>query len=87
MTYVDTRYMTATAAPTWLRSGADILRRLLHTMQRSVEISRRRRVLHQMPDYLLKDIGISRSEIDYVAVVLADERADPTRRPRGAAVR
>jgi uncharacterized protein YjiS (DUF1127 family) len=55
---------------------------LLDPLLRSIEIQRRRRLLQQMPDYLLKDIGISRADIDYLAEALVDGREDPTRRPR-----
>lgn len=34
-------------------------------MSRRMRVWRDRRALHELPDYLLHDIGISRSEIDY----------------------
>lgn len=41
-------------------------------IRRALERNRARRQLRAMPDYLLKDIGISRSDIDRVAVDPAD---------------
>lgn len=57
--------------------------RMLARLQRAIDIHRRRRLLRSLPDYLLKDVGLSRSDIDYIAEALADGRQDPTRRPRG----
>jgi uncharacterized protein YjiS (DUF1127 family) len=51
-------------------------------MVRSIKIRHTRRQLQMMPDHLLKDIGISRSDIDSVAAALIDE-PDPTRRVHG----
>jgi hypothetical protein len=36
-----------------------------------------------MPDDLLKDVGISRCEIESIATALVDAETDVTRRPRG----
>jgi uncharacterized protein YjiS (DUF1127 family) len=68
-----------------LHGIAAVLSAFAYRLWRAQEVSRRRRLLNQMPDYLLKDIGVSRSEIDYVAAALVDGRQDPTRRPRGRA--
>jgi uncharacterized protein YjiS (DUF1127 family) len=51
-------------------------------MVRSIKIRHTRRQLQMMPDHLLKDIGISRSDIDSVAAALIDG-PDPTRRVHG----
>ncbi|TIS53421.1 DUF1127 domain-containing protein [Mesorhizobium sp.] len=36
---------------------------------RALKLRSQRAALHEMPDYLLKDIGIGRSEIDHVTLV------------------
>jgi uncharacterized protein YjiS (DUF1127 family) len=82
MSFISIREPARSGMPAWLRRAAHVVRRLAAEVRRSIEINSRRRLLHQMPDYLLKDIGISRSDIDYVAAVLVDED-DVTRRPRG----
>lgn len=52
-------------------------------LARRMAIRRQRQVLHTMPDWILKDVGINRSEIDSLSVRLVDGEADPTCRPRG----
>jgi len=49
---------------------------------RRMEERRARRELHDLPDTMLADLGISRSE---VASVVRYGRSDPTRLPRGRA--
>jgi uncharacterized protein YjiS (DUF1127 family) len=58
------------------------IRRFIKRVRRSFEVARRRRVLQQMPDYLLKDIGIPRCEIDSLIIDAVDGRPDRTRHPR-----
>lgn len=59
--------------------------RLVRAIARSIAIHRRRRMLQQMPDFLLKDIGISRSDIDYVVRASVDGRLEAALwRGRGA---
>lgn len=41
-----------------------------------------RRALDHLPDDLLRDVGLTRSEIPYVADALARGRSDPTRDPQ-----
>jgi uncharacterized protein YjiS (DUF1127 family) len=43
--------------------------------------ARLRAALFTMPDRDLRDIGVSRSEIEYLAFNGTDERVDPRRRP------
>jgi uncharacterized protein YjiS (DUF1127 family) len=50
--------------------------RAIHGIRRRVEINRNRQLLRELPDDILKDIGISRSDIDYVT-------AEPGRDTRG----
>ena len=58
---------------------AIMITRLIASATRAIEIGRRRRMLRTLPDDILKDIGISRCEIDYVAAAPADERRGPMR--------
>jgi len=59
-----------------------MIKRWVASAARSMEIKRGRRMLHGLPDHLLKDIGIGRSEIDYLTEALVDGRQDPTLRLR-----
>jgi uncharacterized protein YjiS (DUF1127 family) len=59
------------------------IRRLFNAIQRSIAIAHNRRLLQGMPDDLLKDIGINRSDIDSIVVSMVDGIPDPTRRSRG----
>jgi uncharacterized protein YjiS (DUF1127 family) len=56
---------------------------LFKSLQRSLAIAKKRRVLQGIPDNLLRDIGISRSEIDSVVLSIVDDVPDLTRRSRG----
>lgn len=62
--------------------SAGFLRRLARRLWRAMEINRRRQLLAQMPDFMLKDIGINRADIDSIVEALVDGREDPTRLPR-----
>jgi uncharacterized protein YjiS (DUF1127 family) len=62
---------------------AGFIRRLFKSLQRSFAIAKNRRLLQGMPGYVLKDIGINRSEIDVVVASVVDGVPDPSRRPRG----
>jgi uncharacterized protein YjiS (DUF1127 family) len=55
---------------------------LFKSLQRSLAIAQKRRVLQGIPNNLLKDIGISRSEIDSVVLSVVDGVPDLTRRSR-----
>jgi len=59
------------------------LSRWITWLARWMAIRRQRQVLHTMPDWILKDVGINRSEIDSLSVCLVDGEPDPTSRPRG----
>lgn len=52
-------------------------------MWRSVGIARQRSALNMLSDHMLKDIGLSRSDIESLTATLADGRTDATRRRRG----
>jgi len=62
--------------------GAGALRRSVKAIARFIKIRHTRRQLQAMPDHLLKDIGISRSDIDSIAIALIDG-GDTTRRLHG----
>jgi uncharacterized protein YjiS (DUF1127 family) len=59
-----------------------LLRRLVAHIVRARTISAQRRILNEIPDHMLRDIGLYRSDIDYVARALADGHDDPTRQLR-----
>jgi uncharacterized protein YjiS (DUF1127 family) len=83
MTISDTRYLPRAAAH--VRFGADAidLRWILKSIWRSVMIARQRRALQHLSDHALKDIGLSRGDIDGVTANLIDGGMDSTRLPRG----
>jgi uncharacterized protein YjiS (DUF1127 family) len=60
-------------------AGSGLLRRLLARLMRTRAIQAQRRMLNHLPDHLLKDIGIDRCNVDYVAQAIVDNRRDPTR--------
>ena len=47
------------------------------TLQERRKRARLRAALYAMPDPYLRDIGVSRSEIEYLALKGTDERVDP----------
>jgi hypothetical protein len=54
------------------------MRDLVWRIVRAIRIRRCRASLHATPDYVLKDLGISRSYVDHLAECLVDGRTDPT---------
>jgi uncharacterized protein YjiS (DUF1127 family) len=64
--------MTTIAIPrsggtsTGLSGTLDLARRGFASLARSYRIRQDRRALQSMPDHMLRDIGVSRSEIDSV---------------------
>lgn len=83
MTHIETRMMTAGAASAGFGAGADLVGRIWNWIWRPVMIGRQRHQLNQLSDHILKDIGLSRAEIDGISVHLIDRHADGTRRRRG----
>lgn len=55
---------------------------LKDAIRRHIEAYRTRRALAELPDNLLRDVGLHRSDIDFVADSIASEKGDPTRDPR-----
>jgi uncharacterized protein YjiS (DUF1127 family) len=78
MTFSDTRY-TAAAAP---HTGASVrlgtLGLIWQWTSRLVLVDRRRQELHQLPDRVLEDIGLCRSDIYGITANLSDGLADVT---------
>ena len=60
------------------RGEAGILLRWAKRVIRQMQIQRQRRVLEAMPDWILKDVGINRSDIDSISIHLVDGRPDET---------
>ena len=77
MTYLRIHFPTAAPRP------AGILDRIWQSISRYVQALRRRQELYQLPDRVLKDIGLHRSEIDGIVTGLADDVVDVTRHARG----
>ena len=77
MTYLGVHFPTAASRP------AGILDRIWQSISRYVQAGRRRQELYRLPDRILKDIGLDRSEIDGIAANLSDFVVDPTRNRRG----
>lgn len=75
MTYTATPF--SSAAMRCYRLAAD-LGCLFH---RALKTHETRRALTDLPDNLLRDVGLHRSEIDFVADAVASEKGDPTRDP------
>jgi uncharacterized protein YjiS (DUF1127 family) len=75
---MSTVSLAARANASGTAARPSLFHRLLAHIVRARTIHARRRLLNQLPDHLLKDIGISRCNIDYVASALADGRDDPT---------
>jgi uncharacterized protein YjiS (DUF1127 family) len=65
------------------RAPIGLVRWIAARIARSMATRRRRLILNEMSDDLLKDIGVSRSDIEYVAAAFGDGREDQTRRRRG----
>jgi uncharacterized protein YjiS (DUF1127 family) len=77
MTYLGNHFPTAASWP------AGILDRIWQSIRRYVQADRRGQELYRLPDRVLKDIGLHRSEIDGIAANLPDFVVDPTRIRRG----
>ena len=57
-----------------------LFRRCWHALQKRRKRARLRAALYALPDRNLRDIGISWSDIEYLALNGTDERVDPRRR-------
>ena len=54
--------------PSIWRATVSIVRKTYAVIQKAQQVAKARRHLNEMPDQILKDIGISRSQIDAVTV-------------------
>ena len=77
MTYLGIHYPTAAPRP------AGIIERIWRSIDRYQQVLRIRQELHRLPDRVLKDIGLDRSEIDGIATRLIGDVVDVTRHKRG----
>jgi uncharacterized protein YjiS (DUF1127 family) len=75
------------AGPRPLRQRAARPRlRIFARLWRPIRIGRSRHALRSLPDYILKDIGIRRCQIDSIAAQLVDNPdAEPLQSPRNLA--
>jgi uncharacterized protein YjiS (DUF1127 family) len=83
MTFSDTRYTTAVAPHTGGSVSLGTPGRIWQWIRRLVLVDRRRQELHQLPDRVLEDIGLCRSDIYGITANLSDGLADVTRHARG----
>ena len=56
-----------------------VFRTVGNWIKRQIAVRRNRRILHDLPDFMLEDIGISRSQIDWIVA----ERIDHAGNPKG----
>lgn len=73
-----TDIISRSSAPHWWLIFSS-LRGLFH---RDLIARQTRRSLNDLPDHLLRDVGLHRSEIDFVAESIASKTNDPTRDPQ-----
>jgi uncharacterized protein YjiS (DUF1127 family) len=73
----------AAAVPSVIRpaGGAGWFIRAARAVLRAYRVGRCRRALSMLSDHTLKDIGITRSEIDFLADAMVDNHRDPSRLP------
>jgi len=74
---------TAGAPHVQTSSRPGLVHRLFRRMHRAVLMRRMRSELQQLPDCLLKDMGVNRAEIDSVVAGIVDGKFDRTRHARG----
>jgi uncharacterized protein YjiS (DUF1127 family) len=60
-----------------------LISRIVKSLSRSVKIRRQRRLLQQLPDVVLMDVGVSRSGIDSIVTTIVDGKAHPSDQRRG----
>jgi uncharacterized protein YjiS (DUF1127 family) len=72
-------FATSPAQDTTVSQATRLVTTVGHWIRRRYAIHMHRRVLHDLPDYILADIGISRSMIDGIV----PERLDAAGRPKG----
>ena len=78
----------AASGPSVIRPGMTAwFGRLVHAAIRTYRVGRSRSALASLSDRTLKDIGVNRSEIDFIAASMADGRRDMTRLPPSLWVR
>jgi uncharacterized protein YjiS (DUF1127 family) len=74
--------MTAQGPAAGLAFSTGLSGRIWKWIRRPVLIDRQRRELNLLSDHVLRDIGLSRADIDGIAIHLIDGRPDTTRRSR-----
>jgi uncharacterized protein YjiS (DUF1127 family) len=57
--------------------GRSVFRKIVDAMRRQIAIERNRRILHDMPDFMLQDIGIERAHIDDIVAGRLDHQGKP----------
>jgi len=78
----------AASGPSVIRPGMTAwFGRFVHAAVRTYQMSRSRSALASLSDRTLKDIGVNRSEIDFIAAAMVDGGRDPIRLPPSLWVR
>jgi uncharacterized protein YjiS (DUF1127 family) len=83
MAFSDTRSTTPAVPHTGASVSAGTPGRIWQWIQRLVLVDRRRQELHQLPDRVLEDIGLCRTDIYGITANLSDGLADVTLHARG----
>jgi len=82
MTYFGMKAMTAPMPNSSLALALDLLGQLWRWARRPAMVDRQKHELGQLSDYILKDIGLSRADIDDIALQVIDRRTDGPPRSR-----
>ncbi len=69
----------APAPETRAAKAEGVFRMVANRIKRQIAVRRNRRILRDLPDFMLEDIGISRSQIDWIVA----ERIDHAGNPKG----
>jgi len=78
MSAITTEWV-ASAPEARVAKAEGVFRMVANRIKRQIAVRRNRRILHDLPDFMLEDIGIDRSQIDWIVA----ERVDHAGNPKG----